>query len=279
MTGAELQLAAEAGKKVSSFVPSLVQTGVGIGQLLKSRKLQRGLGDRPEMEIPDAAKEALAVARNLASSFYMPGQSQAEQALNQQYAGAAQNVMNTASSSAEALGALVNANANRMAAQTNLAGQAEQSYVNRQAMLQGELKNMGEWQFDEWMQNTWNPYAQKVSDIAAMKQAGATNLFEGFKSIAGMSASGGGMKTPEEMEALRKRVETEKAEKEKLEMIEKSKGFRFNAPETTEDLESPYSTKIKTPNAYQKQTFISTDGQGIIYNPQLKNLGMFRLNY
>ena len=240
MTGAELQLAAEAGKKVSSFVPSLVQTGVGIGQLLKSRKLQKGLGDRPEMEIPDAAKEALAVARNLASSFYMPGQSQAEQALNQQYAGAAQNVMNTASSSAEALGALVNANANRMAAQTNLAGQAEQSYVNRQAMLQGELKNMGEWQFDEWMQNTWNPYAQKVSDIAAMKQAGATNLFEGFKSIAGMSASGGGMKTPEEMEALRKRVETEKAEKEKLEMIEKSKGFRFNAPETTEDLESPY---------------------------------------
>jgi hypothetical protein len=232
MTGAELSLLAEGGKKVASFVPSLVQTGVGIGQLLKSRKLQKGLGDRPEMEIPDAAKEALAVARNLASSFYMPGQSQAEQALNQQYAGTAQNVMNTASSSAEALGALVNANASRMASQTQLAGQAEQSYMRRQAALQGELKDMGEWQFDQWMQNTWNPYAQKVSDIAAMKQGGATNLFEGFKSIAGMSASGGGMKTPEEMDALRKQAALDR---EKRRLSKQTESTQTYPPQITFD--------------------------------------------
>jgi hypothetical protein len=173
---------------ITSVAPSIIQGAVGIAQLIKGKKMQKNL-NRPDMEIPDAAKEALSVARNLASSFYMPGQSQAEQALNQQFAGTAENVMNTASSSAEALGALVNANADRMGAQTNLAGQAEQSYMNRQAMLQESLGTMADWEQDVWTQNVWNKHVENANMAASLIQSGATNAFNAVKGISGVGAN------------------------------------------------------------------------------------------
>jgi hypothetical protein len=175
------------------LIPSLIEGGVGIDQLIKGKRLNKSLV-RPDMSIPDSAIQSLNLAKNLATSFYMPGQSAAEQTLNQQFANLSNNAINSASSSSEALGALVAANASRMNAQTDLAGRAEQSYLNRQKNYQNALDNMAEWQQDVWTNNVWNKYVENANKAASLIQSGWSNVINASKDVAGTLSVGGSKK-------------------------------------------------------------------------------------
>lgn len=185
-----------------SAAPSILQGIQGARQNKQANDMLANI-ERPTFNIPSAATESLGISRNLASSFQMPGQAQAEQALNQQFAGTANNAINTASSSAEALAALVGANANRMNAQTNLAGQAEQSYMNRQMNLQNNLASYANWQQQAWDWNMRDKFLTDSATASAMKQAGQTNMFNALSNVAGVGANFiGGVQQQKNFDAL-----------------------------------------------------------------------------
>lgn len=170
-----------------SAIPSVIQGIQGIRQNAQANRMLKNL-TRPTLGIPTAETEALNVARNMASSFNLPNQFQAEQALNQQYTGGINNATNTASSSAEALAASVALGANRMNAQNNLAGQAANSYMLRNQNLQTILGDYADWQQKSWDWNTGGKYLADAATASALKQAGQTNIFNATSNLAGMAA-------------------------------------------------------------------------------------------
>lgn len=171
-----------------SAIPSVIQGVQGIRQNAQANRMLKNL-HRPTLGVPTAETEALNVARNMASSFNLPNQFQAEQALNQQYAGGINNATNTASSSAEALAASVALGGNRMNAQNELAGQAANSYMLRNQNLQSILGDYAEWQQKAWDWNTGGKYLADAATASAMKQAGQTNMFNSVSNLAGMAAN------------------------------------------------------------------------------------------
>jgi hypothetical protein len=172
-----------------SAIPSVIQGVQGIRQNAQANRMLKNL-HRPTLGVPTTETEALNVARNMASSFNLPNQFQAEQALNQQYAGGINNATNTASSSAEALAASVALGGNRMNAQNELAGQAANSYMLRNQNLQSILGDYAEWQQKAWDWNTGNKYLADAATASAMKQAGQTNMFNAVSNLAGTAANG-----------------------------------------------------------------------------------------
>ena len=175
-----------------SAIPSVIQGVQGIRQNAQANRMLKNL-HRPTLGVPTAETEALNVARNMASSFNLPNQFQAEQALNQQYAGGINNATNTASSSAEALAASVALGGNRMNAQNELAGQAANSYMLRNQNLQSILGDYAEWQQKAWDWNTGNKYLADAATASAMKQAGQTNMFNAVSNLFGGAATGLGV--------------------------------------------------------------------------------------
>jgi hypothetical protein len=169
-------------------IPSIIQGIQGIRQNAQANKMLRNI-QFPEMNIPTAATESLGVARNLAGSFQMPGQAQAEQALNQQLAGGINNAVNTATSAPEALAASVALNANRMNAQNDILGQAAQSYMQRQGLLRNALSDYAEWQNNQWDWNRKQKFLYDAATASAMKQAGQINMFNAASNASGILAN------------------------------------------------------------------------------------------
>jgi hypothetical protein len=165
-------------------IPAVAQGITGAFQMRQSRKMLKDL-KRPEMEIPDSAVAALSKAKSIGSSFDMPGQDQAEQLLDQQVAGAASNIQETASSPAEALAALSNVYANRMTSQTELAGQAAQSYMQRQQNVQAELNRMADWEQKQFEVNEMQPFMDTSAAASALGAGGMQNMYEGIKGVSG----------------------------------------------------------------------------------------------
>lgn len=172
---------------IAQGVPALLQAGTGIGQFITGRKMLKDL-ERPEYEIPQAAKAALGQARSLASSQEMAGMSQAEARMNQQLAMGVQAAQQTAGSSAEALGAITNMFANRMAQQGGLAGQAAQDYAMRQAAVTQQLANMAGYQEKAQAYNVLQPYEEQAAAASAMGGAGMQNIMGGLQGIGGSVA-------------------------------------------------------------------------------------------
>jgi len=173
---------------VAQGVPELIKTGIGVAQYIGGRKMDM---PRPKYEIPQGQLQALGQARSLASSQEMQGQSQAEQALNQQLALGGQLAMQTADSSASALGALQNMFANRMANQNSLAGQAESSYLNRQAAVTDQLANTAQYQQAKFAWDKQQPYLDTMAAKSANIGAGLQNMVGGLEGIGGAVAGYG----------------------------------------------------------------------------------------
>jgi hypothetical protein len=185
-----------------SAIPSLIQGVQGIRQNKEANELLKNT-KRPDMAIPTAATESLGIARNMASSFDMPGQANAEQALNQQLAGGINNATNLASSGPEALAAAVSLYGNRMNAQNTLAGQAAQNYMGRQQNLQNQLASYADLQQAQWDWNTKQKYLADAATASAMKQAGQTNMFNAISNVAGVGANAiGGMREQQNFDKM-----------------------------------------------------------------------------
>jgi len=172
---------------IAQGVPALLQLGTGVGQFITGRKQLKEL-ERPKYEIPLGYQAALGQAQSLASSQEMAGMSQAEMRMNQALALGVQQAQQTAGSSSEALGAITNMFANRMAQQTGLAGQAAQDYARRQAELTQQNLMMGQQQEKQQQYNVLQPYEEAAAAASAMGGAGMQNIMGGIQGAGGAIA-------------------------------------------------------------------------------------------
>jgi hypothetical protein len=172
---------------IAQGVPALIQGGVGLGQFISGNRMRKE-NVRPEFEIPDSAKAALGMRRTLASGQEMPGMTQAETALNQQLATGAQLATSTAGSTAEALGAIQNMYANRMAGQNRLAAQSAQYNMEMDNALAAELGAMANWENMEFNINEMQPFLDKAGMASGMLGSGMQNMFQGLSGAGGAVA-------------------------------------------------------------------------------------------
>jgi hypothetical protein len=148
--------------------------GLGASQLIKAKQLQKKLGDRPVYDYTQAKaanQGQLALAQGEA-----PGLAQQMQGVNQSLANTTQSIANMAPSGAAGLGALVQAGAGTQQTVADLlANAAQQKLGLQQNYLQGRA-GLQQYEDQAFRINQFDPYTQKVEEIAAMKQAGLQNI-------------------------------------------------------------------------------------------------------
>ena len=171
-----------------SLAPTAIKLGTGIAQMIKGNKMGKD-NPRPEFEIPTAAIEALNSARVGASTFGMAGQDLMESKLDQNLANTTSDILGSATSSTDALAALVKAGGNRMASQTDLDIAGAQDYEQRKRELRGELKGMAEWQNLEFQTNEMQPFLDKAAAASALKGAGMQNVVNSLSEAGGTLAN------------------------------------------------------------------------------------------
>jgi hypothetical protein len=170
------------------LAPTAIKLGTGIAQTIKGNKMGKD-NPRPEFEIPTAAIEALNSARVGASTFGMAGQDLMESKLDQNLANTTSDILGSATSSTDALAALVKAGGNRMASQTDLDIAGAQDYEQRKRELRGELKGMAEWQNLEFQTNEMQPFLDKAAASSALKGAGMQNVVNSLSEAGGTLAN------------------------------------------------------------------------------------------
>lgn len=153
---------------------ALGTAGLGASQLIKAKQLQNKLGDRPVYDYTQAKaanQGQLALAQGEA-----PGLAQQMQGVNQSLANTTQSIANMAPSGAAGLGALVQAGAGTQQTVADLlANAAQQKLGLQQNYLQGKA-GLQQYEDQAFKINQFDPYTQKVEEIAAMKQAGLQNI-------------------------------------------------------------------------------------------------------
>lgn len=147
---------------------------LGTWDLIKARKLQKGLGERPVYKYDQAIaanQGQLALAQGEA-----PGLAQQMQGVNQTLANTTQSIANMAPSGAAGLGALVQAGAGTQQSVADLlANAAQQKLGLQQNYLQGKA-GLQQYADTAFQVNQLDPYIQKQNEIAALKQAGMQNI-------------------------------------------------------------------------------------------------------
>jgi hypothetical protein len=160
---------------------------VGTYQLIKSKQLQKKLGDRPVYDYKEAKaanQGQLALAQGEA-----PGLAQQMQGANQSLANTTQSIANMAPSGAAGLGALVQAGAGTQQTIADLTANAAQQKLGlQQNYLQGKA-GLQQYADQAFQVNQMDPYNQKVNEIAAMKQAGMQNIGGGVSAGVDMTST------------------------------------------------------------------------------------------
>jgi hypothetical protein len=173
-----------------TMIPAGLQAIAGGVQLAKGIK-QRNENERPLYEIPPAVLQAIQNAKVGASSFEMAGQTGMEQNQDQILANTTGQITDTATSSAEALSALVRAGGQRMAAQNQIGIAAEQNYERNQDELRAALFNLGDYQDKAFELNEMQPYQDKAASASALIGGGMQNLFGAANTATGIMANKG----------------------------------------------------------------------------------------
>lgn len=173
--------------------PAAFQMIQGIKQSQQGKEMQKNLGPRVNYEIPESAKQALALAQRQAGSD-MPYQKSMQNAMDLQQAKALGGATRAATSSQDLLGMMTNLGEKGMEQQQDIGMAAGQRYDTMQGVLQNALGTMAGYQEKQRADQQQNWY-EKAQAAAAMRGAGMQNTMGGLMG-AGMAA-GSFLSTPE----------------------------------------------------------------------------------
>jgi hypothetical protein len=184
-----------------SAVPAVLQSVLGGIQARRGRKMAEGI-TVPEYKIPEAAGQALGLARQGVGTFEMPGQDQMIQGLEAGVAGSLNAATQAATSSSDLLSTIANVSGNKMEGMLNIGANAAQQYEQRRNAYQNALNVFASYQEKELMDKIARQQ-QAAGAAAGLMNVGRQNIFEGIKTGAGVGANylmlkgmyGGGGKT------------------------------------------------------------------------------------
>lgn len=176
-----------AAMSLISAVPSAAQ---GITALLQNRqanKIADGLQD-PNYQIPAEYGQVLGNARALATQKYMSGYTDMQNQLDQNTAGATSDILNAATTSADALGAITNLNRNNQQVESQIGAQNAQALEGRQAQLRQALALMGSQREKQFQINSLDQFNRDAAAASALKHAAITNAYQGIKGLSNAGA-------------------------------------------------------------------------------------------
>lgn len=161
---------------LAAAVSSMMQLFSGGKQWIDSNKV------KTQDTRTDSLKEMTALARQQANSQLFPGQKAAESQINQNAANSASALMQSGTGASGILAGLSKLNQGTNQATNQLATQAAGFQSQQKDRLSNVLRQDAAWQQQDLQS------AQK--EKAALKQAGATNIFGGLSSAAGAAIYG-----------------------------------------------------------------------------------------
>lgn len=165
---------------------SLLQTGLGIAQMIKARQYRR---ERPVYEIPEEIGNRLAL-RQQQLNARMPGARQMERNLAASAESARYNQQQGAQSSSELLAAAGATQGTTDRSLRDLQIREAQDYENRTRGLEGAQMAMAQARDKEFEINKMQPYMEDSATRAALTEGGFQNLSGG---LASLSAQAGKM--------------------------------------------------------------------------------------
>lgn len=182
---AVLPLAVPIALSALSSVPNWI---AGFKQNQQAKELEKSL-QRPDFEIPEAAKQALQSAQNQAGMTRLPGQSAVEGSLNQNTANQLDTIERMGPGGATSLNAAGQVYGGQQKATTDLGIAAAGNWNQNQANLQNQLGRMGEWENQQWNWNERLPYENQATAIRALNEGSMRNFDSGAKDLFGGAAN------------------------------------------------------------------------------------------
>lgn len=152
-------------------IPAFIPAAVGAAQLIGG-VIGRFAGKRPKREIPQSAREALAISKLQAASPYAPGYGQAREGIEV----ATANALAAAQASGNPAAAVQGIVGQQQAASRELTAQNLQYQAGAQQRLQGALGAMAEEEDRQFQINEFAPYADRARLSEDLIGAGVTNL-------------------------------------------------------------------------------------------------------
>jgi len=156
-------------------LPVGFQIGLGAIQALGGLKTLFG-NKRPDYEIPDSAKTALALAKAKVMDPNMPGYSQAKDDIGL----IAANTIKSAQEGGSAMEALSSIQANALAANRDLAVTNAQDQSNDILNLERALGAFAQYEDQEFQMDEFAPFADRAREGRDIVGAGVENLFKGL---------------------------------------------------------------------------------------------------
>jgi hypothetical protein len=184
-------LTPQAASLISSglqLTPEIFRLIQGIKQTREGKRIAAGLQD-PVYDIPDSAEESLAAARAMTASRYISGQTNLQNQLDQNTANVTSDIMRSAQSSGDILGALTAVNANNQAGQNQIAFQAAQDYRSRMSDFRGALDMMAGFEDKKWTNDILNKFLRDSAAASALTNAGMHNTYGSIKGMANAGSS------------------------------------------------------------------------------------------
>ena len=186
-------LTASAALKLASFIPDIFKGTMGIVQNIRGNKLEDGL-ERPYMDIPKSALEALERSKQLASENLLPAQGVYEQQLDKSasrsLAGAREGARNPAQLLEAAMGIGESTNDSVL----GLAIKGAERKDKNQGQLNRQLNTMASWEKMQFDTNEMQPFLDDAALASSLKGSGLQNMFGALDGIsANASALGENM--------------------------------------------------------------------------------------
>lgn len=172
-------------------IPSLVQGGIGIAQMIKGRRQLNGL-KRPEYQMPQEIAANLAIARARAADQSVPGD-----AMQYDRAGlAAANALAGAREGGGGLGSISAIQSGLSNANQNIALANQQQRQANQDRLMNMQEVVSKYRDQEWQMNKFAPYSDAVTEAKQRIGAGQQNMFGALNAFGNIATSFLGSKIP-----------------------------------------------------------------------------------
>jgi hypothetical protein len=164
--------------------PAAIQGATSLAQFIAARKAQKGLGERPDYEIPEPAKQALGISQRLASSYEMPGagaRRYSQDLQNQRFVAAALQAGN----SQDAMAMLTKGLEGAQMGELDYSLQSAQNYQQRQQDLQQALGTYAGYE-DMKSADELTAFNEESDRIAKLKGAALENMIGAAQGIGQM---------------------------------------------------------------------------------------------
>lgn len=154
-------------------IPAILQGATALYQGYKANQASKA---KANFQIPEAQKQAMNLAKTMATQKSLPGQSIIEDKMRGSTASGISAIKQTGND-ADTMQAMVDLFTNEQMGFRDLGIAAEEQYISKQGTLMNALGNMAEWQNKANEFNIYDPYREKMREKTMMTEGAIQNAY------------------------------------------------------------------------------------------------------